>query len=93
MGGFCLKKALCLQDNVINYCMVACFLPNNLVQMKIFLSLLQKLIRLAASDEGNGGAGVGERKVSLLLGPDTTFIRMVLAFGGRTRMPNHIPLF
>ena len=51
--------------------------------MKLFLSLLQKLIRLAASDEGNGGAGVGERKVSLLLGLYTTFIRKVLAFGGR----------
>ena len=39
------------------------FLPINLVQMKLLLSLLQKLIRLAASDEGNGEAGAGERKV------------------------------
>ena len=38
-------------------------LPINLVQMKLLLSLLQKLIRLAASDEGNGEAGAGERKV------------------------------
>ena len=71
------------------YCMF--FFANKLSSNEA--SLLQKLIRLAASDEGNGEAGAGERKVSLLLRPYATFIRKVLAFGGRTRMPNRIPLF
>ena len=93
MGGFSLRKVLCLQDNVIYFALCTFFLPINLVQMKLLLSLLQKLIRLAASDEGNGEAGAGERKVSLLLRTYATFIRKVLAFGGRTIMPNRIPLF